>query len=194
MVWKFCEIWNFMGQIMWDCISQCEIWHVWTSVVNLPICWFKKCSCQSLANRASIKTYGINRVLWLSLYAQIELQGHTAVFVNFLFMAEIDTRDIQNCHKAGPLSSSVMLFSPPIYQKVVAWLNWTCKGCIAPDDRGTFFFRPFFFLMFYLFVHWKYVNVTHLKHQCLGVDSEGVRGFNRTSFLTQNLIFNGNFG
>ena len=34
IVWKFCEIWIFMGiafqmgQILWDFISQCEVWHV----------------------------------------------------------------------------------------------------------------------------------------------------------------------
>ena len=34
-VWKFCEIWIFMGiafqvgKILWDFISQCEIRHVW---------------------------------------------------------------------------------------------------------------------------------------------------------------------
>ena len=37
MVCEFCEILIFMGialkmgQILWDFISQCEIWHVWES-------------------------------------------------------------------------------------------------------------------------------------------------------------------
>ena len=33
MVWKFCEIWNLIqnDQILWDFISQCEVWHVWKS-------------------------------------------------------------------------------------------------------------------------------------------------------------------